>query len=817
MSNFHPELPIQWIQQLGTERDDSNSDITVDTNGNVYISGVTQRGIYGDLPPYMVGNWIAKYDTNGNQQWWQQVYEQNDSTLYTDRKPLIDTDAAGNVYFANRDYYLIDVFKFNSDGELIGSHGVDGYGTRLTSLSVDPLGNVYLSGGYGYHYIPGSPYYGQSWISKFNTTDATPEWQEVVDTYNIAVDANSNIYLVDGYGSSVSKINFDNPSNGGWSSAIGTVYNTFIKDVTFDENGNVYVVGNTVENLAGTHQGNGDIFVAKFDAQGNQKWIKQLGTEAQDVASEIAFDNVNGSVYITGSTLGNLGGNNSGGQDAWIATFDSEGNDQVIWQFGGTGDENDTNIDISSNISNGNVNVIVSGTTTSSLGGTNQGGTDAWVAELNPVRRGTEENDTLQGTAFKDTIFGRGGNDNIKGLAGDDYLNGGGGNDTLDGGTGNDTLIGGEGDDTYIVDSTGDVITEESNAGNDSVISSIDWTLGNNLENLTLSGTNHINGTGNSLNNRLTGNAGDNILRGLEGNDILDGGLGGDELIGGEGDDTYIIDNALDLITEDPNAGIDSVQSYINFTLGDNLENLRLRGTEAVSGTGNSLDNKLIGNDLANVLIGNIGNDTLDGGIGNDTLIGGADNDTYIVDRIGDIIVEELNEGDDTVQAAVSWTLGDNLEDLILTGSSAINGTGNALRNNITGNSANNNLFGEDGDDTLIGGAGNDILIGGVGTDLLTGGTGSDKFVFASLSEGVDTITDFSFTDDVLVVQTLFTSLNYTGTNPIADGYIRGVQSGSNTLIQIDIDGAGSSAGFSTLVTLNNFDASNFSQNNLIF
>ncbi|MBD2448347.1 calcium-binding protein [Nostoc sp. FACHB-152] len=216
-------------------------------------------------------------------------------------------------------------------------------------------------------------------------------------------------------------------------------------------------------------------------------------------------------------------------------------------------------------------------------------------------------------------------------------------------------------------------------------------------------------------------------------------------------------------------------------------------------------------------------------------MIGGAGNDTYYVDSNSDQITEAFNEGTDTVRAAVTFTLGDHLENLILTGTNAIDGTGNALKNTITGNSANNNLFGGgdndtlnggdgndnleggNGNDILTGGTGNDTLFGGVGSDKLTGGTGNDRFVFNSLGEGIDTITDFSSTDDVLVVQTLFTNLNYTGTNPIADAYIRGIQSGSNTLIQIDTDGVSSNASFSTLVTLNNFNASNFSQNNLIF
>ncbi|WP_208492147.1 putative Ig domain-containing protein [aff. Roholtiella sp. LEGE 12411] len=484
---------------------------------------------------------------------------------------------------------------------------------------------------------------------------------------------------------------------------------------------------------------------------------------------------------------------------------------------------------------------------------------------------GTAANNTLTGTPNNDNIQGLGGNDTLFGLAGNDILDGGTGNDSLDGGVGNDTMIGGVGNDIYYVDSSSDQITELANEGTDTVRTSVTWILGDNLENLILTGTDAINGTGNNLKNSITGNiadnnlfggdendtlkgnAGNDTLDGGAGNDSLDGGVGNDTMIGGVGNDTYYVDNSSDQITELANEGTDTVRTSVTWILGDNLENLILTGTDAINGTGNNLknsitgnvaDNNLFGGDENDTLKGNAGNDTLDGGagndsldggVGNDTMIGGVGNDTYYVDNSSDQITELANEGTDTVRASVSWTLGDNLENLILIGSDAINGSGNALKNTITGNSANNNLFGGDdndnlnggtgddtldggnGNDTLTGGAGNDILVGGTGSDRLTGGTGNDRFVFASLGEGVDTINDFSSTDDVLVVQNLLTSLNYTGANPIGDGYIRGIKSGSNTLMQIDTDGVDVSANFSTLVTLNNFNANNFSQNNLIF
>ncbi len=349
----------------------------------------------------------------------------------------------------------------------------------------------------------------------------------------------------------------------------------------------------------------------------------------------------------------------------------------------------------------------------------------------------------------------------LHGEAGNDSLSGGAGNDTLDGGSGNDSLIGGLGDDVFIIESAGDTLLELALGGTDTAISSITFSLATlaDVENLTLSGSTNINGTGNAANNMLTGNAGNNTLNGGAGNDTLDGGAGIDTLIGGLGNDVYIVDTLTDTIIEAAAGGSDTTNSSITFSLATlaNVENLTLTGIANINGTGTA------GN---NVLTGNAGDNTLDGGAGIDTLIGGAGNDVYIVDTTTDRITEAAAGGSDTIRSSVTFSLGAlaNVENLTLTGIANTNGTGNSGNNVLTGNTGNNILNGGAGNDTLIGGAGNDTLIGGAGADVLTGSTEGDIFQLGALSNSritaMDTITDFAIGVDLFDGTAAMTAAN---------------------------------------------------------
>ena len=416
------------------------------------------------------------------------------------------------------------------------------------------------------------------------------------------------------------------------------------------------------------------------------------------------------------------------------------------------------------------------------------GGTDGVIASVSYTLASNIENLALTGTA---DINGTGNSLN-------NAIIGNAGANIIDGGAGIDTMTGGNGNDTYYIDNVGDVVVETASAGTDTVCASITYTLGSNVENLILTGTAAINGTGNALDNAVTGNVGANILN---------GGVGADTMTGGGGDDTYYVDNAGDLVVESASSGTDTIFASVTFTLSANVENLTLTGTAAISGYGNALNNKItgnaaanfldggagadtmtggaandayavdnigdvvvevagggtdiiyasvsytlsanvenftlmgtgaingVGNALANVLIGNVGDNSLDGGAGVDSMAGGSGNDTYYVDVVGDVVLEDLSAGTDIINASVSYTLSANVENLTLTGTSAINGTGNALDNVIVGNAGANILTGGAGADTMMGGAGNDTYyvdnIGDVVIEVASAGTDT---VMASVS-----------------------------------------------------------------------------------
>jgi len=305
--------------------------------------------------------------------------------------------------------------------------------------------------------------------------------------------------------------------------------------------------------------------------------------------------------------------------------------------------------------------------------------------------------------------------------------------------------------------------------------------------------------TGTTANDVLTGTVNVDYFYGLGGNDVITGAAAVDVMNGGEGSDIYIItlpsDHSAAEIADNGSSGVDEVRfaitvagSTLTLYAGDTgIENVVIgTGTKSAAVSTATISSNInasavlngltiIGNAGINSIIGTAYADTINGGMGADTMTGGGGDDTYIVDNVFDVVTEGANAGTDIINSSVSYTLGSNVENLTLTGTGAINATGNALDNVLTGNSGVNTLNGGDGDDTLYGFAGNDILIGGngadilyggLGNDTLTGGNGADQFVFntaLSAKSNIDTITDFLHgTDKIDLENAIMTALGLT-------------------------------------------------------
>ena len=392
------------------------------------------------------------------------------------------------------------------------------------------------------------------------------------------------------------------------------------------------------------------------------------------------------------------------------------------------------------------------------------------------------------GTSGADRMVGSATVDSLDGLAGNDVIDGRGGADRMDGGAGNDL---------FRVDHPLDRIIERAGEGDDRVASTVSYTLAAGVRVETLIAADPASAaaldlTGNEVGQTIHGNAGNNVLDGGGGNDSLHGFAGIDTLIGGSGADVmrggldrdrYYVDDSADRVLELAGEGDDVVFARASFALGatSEVESLLAQdaaGTAALDLGGSDTANSITGNAGANVLRGNgggdlliglAGSDVLDGGAGADNMRGGAGNDVYRVDNVRDRVIEAVGAGDDTVLAAISYTLASDAAIEALRASDpasavALDLTGNDRGQSIAGNEGANIIEGGGGVDVLDGHGGSDVLNGGTGADNLRGGAGQDDFRFDSAlgSGNVDRIFDYSFADDrILLDNAMFTQLGW--------------------------------------------------------
>lgn len=350
---------------------------------------------------------------------------------------------------------------------------------------------------------------------------------------------------------------------------------------------------------------------------------------------------------------------------------------------------------------------------------------------------GSGRNDQLIGNDSDNFLDGSAGNDNLLGLFGNDRLEGGSGADTLSGEDGDDilngegdadTMTGGLGNDTYYFDNAGDIMNEAADEGVDRIISSFDFTLGANFEDLQFLGSAGLTGQGNALNNTLTGNTGANTLWGFNGADTLNGDSGADTLIGGLGNDAI-------------NGG--SGNDIIRYAIGD--------GADTINGGANT--------DLV-IIDGGVGAQTLD------VVWNGAALTAFNGSTLTSVeqVQADLSVGIDTLRyTTVAAGVSVNIANSTASGFTTIVGVDNIVGsgaadllvgatsdNDISGGGGNDQIFGFGGNDVLSGEDGDDLIVGEGGDDTINAGAGNDTIRY-TLGHGIDT-TDGGDGADTLVL-----------------------------------------------------------------
>ncbi|MCT7955508.1 SBBP repeat-containing protein [Laspinema palackyanum] len=549
---------IQWIRELGTEAIDVVHDLAVDSSSNVYATGHTTSNLAGSKVGFYDG-WVVKYDNLGSQQWVRQFgVPKNLGDLYS---KSVAIDNVGNVYLTGDAFDDAGVPNALRRAPWVAKYDLEGnqlwikqFGSANSyyseSIALDSAGNIYLAGleqKSGFN----TPELFEVWIAKYDT-EGNQLWMEEFGTMGsrgqaavtglppvaLKLDSLDNLYVTgttnrDLGGTNVGSwdawvAKHDTEGNQLWIRQLGSAGEEYSHNLAFDSTGHVYLTGSTRGDLAGANSGETDAWGAKYDPQGNLLWIDQFGTNASDVGIGIAVDNAD-NIYLSGGSGGDLLSNpvTVVPREGWVAKYNPQGN-QLWFETIGKIDLLGQKFDFSyaSDIAVDSANNLY-------LTGSNQanhyGFSTVLVAKLTPNAAAiapTNPNEIV-GTEGDDTLFADVEDQTIFGQAGNDILYGNLGDDTLFADEGNDILYGDMGDDTLF------------EGGND----------------------------------RLYGNAGDDILFGDAGNDILYGGKGNDFLLGEEGDDflsgdlgddTLAGGNGRDIFVLQSNSGSDIILDFID-------------------------------------------------------------------------------------------------------------------------------------------------------------------------------------------------------------------------------------------------------------
>jgi hypothetical protein len=384
-----------WIRQFGTSGADGAQAAAPDGSGGVYVSGETSGSLGG---PHAGGwesdVWLARYDSAGNQTWIRQFGSSDRDMVYA-----AAPDGSGGVYVGGSTTGSLGAPHTGNWGADVWLAHYDNAGNqtwirqfamssdnRIYAAAPDGSGGVYVSGftqgawGLGY----------DAWLARYDTAGNQTWFRRIVGSNHFdeatacAPDGSGGVYVSGLTWASNSMpgpvygeawlAHYDNLGNQTWFRRLVTYDFDSANAVAPDGSGGVYVTGYTVGSLGGPNLGYGDAWLAHYDGAGNQTWIRQFGSSGDDSAGTAASDG-SGGVYVSGVTDGSLGGPTAGSYDAWLAHYDNAGNRAWIRQLGSI--VHDRVLGAAPDAWGG---VYVSGFTYGSLGGPSAGGPDVWLA-----------------------------------------------------------------------------------------------------------------------------------------------------------------------------------------------------------------------------------------------------------------------------------------------------------------------------------------------------------------------------------------------------------------------------------------------------
>jgi hypothetical protein len=387
---------IAWSRQLGTSDYDWSYSVAVDNTGNSFITGLTKGSLggtnFGDYDAF-----LAKYDSDGNLLWTEQL-----GTSSVDGSWSVAVDGAGNTFISGKtegnlgginagreDAYLA---KYDPDGNHLWTNQL---GTSTLdfshSVALDGIGNIFISGYTGGSLGGTNAGASDAFLTKYDPA-GNLLWTEQLGTsskdlsYSVVLDSSGNAFISGYTEGNLGGTNtvyddaflakYDPDGTLLWIEQLGTSDYDESFSVAVDASGNAFISGLTEGSLGGTNVGSRDAFLSKYDPAGNLLWTEQLGTNEHEKSWSVAVD-ASGNAFISGNTYGSLGGTNAGLDDAFLAKYDTAGN--LLWteQLGTSHYDRSTSVAVDAV-----GNVFISGNTYGSLGGTNASSSDAFLVKF---------------------------------------------------------------------------------------------------------------------------------------------------------------------------------------------------------------------------------------------------------------------------------------------------------------------------------------------------------------------------------------------------------------------------------------------------